>query len=273
MKIAIHILLWLITGMATCAAQTKESLDQRDIIYTTASDSYSQEKCRLDIHIPAHEEPFVTVIWFHGGGLTSGNKEIPEALKNKGVAVVSASYRFAPHVSVKEVIRDAAEAVHWTYENIERYGGRKGKIVIAGYSAGAYLAMMLALNKEYVAYHDIEVDNMLGIIPVSGQTITHFAARNALGLPETQPLVDSLAPLFWVRKDAPPITLITGDRELEMLGRYEENAYLQRMLHIVGHKKSRLFEIGGYDHGVTFPAFPLLLKQVAQWAKEHNQRK
>jgi hypothetical protein len=35
-----------------------------------------------------------------------------------------------------------------------------------------------------------------------------------------------MAPLYHVRKDAPPLLLITGDRDLELLGRYQENAYL-----------------------------------------------
>jgi len=52
--------------------------------------------------------------------------------------------------------------------------------------------------------------------------------------------VDDLAPLYHVRKDAPPLLLITGDRELEMLGRYKENAYLWRMMKVVGHTDTRL---------------------------------
>ncbi|MGH2624797.1 MAG: alpha/beta hydrolase, partial [Sphingobacterium sp.] len=58
------------------------------------------------------------------------------------------------------------------------------------------------------------------------------------------------------------ITLITGDRELEMVGRYEENAYLLRMLKIVGHPDVKLFEMAGYDHGMTYPAFPLLINEI-----------
>lgn len=42
-----------------------------------------------------------------------------------------------------------------------------------------------------------------------------------------------MVPLFHVRADAPPLNLITRDRELEMLGRYEENAYLWRMMNLV----------------------------------------
>jgi hypothetical protein len=68
--------------------------------------------------------------------------------------------------------------------------------------------------------------------------------------------------------DAPPLILITGDRELELLGRYEENAYLMRMMKLNGHKKTKLFELDGYDHGMTEPAFPLLIKEVLKITEE-----
>ena len=75
----------------------------------------------------------------------------------------------------------------------------------------------------------------------------------------------SLAPMQWVgfhvRKDAPPILLISGDRELEMLGRYEESAYFWRMLKNAGHTDVTLLELDGYNHGqMADPAFPLLLQ-------------
>lgn len=65
--------------------------------------------------------------------------------------------------------------------------------------------------------------------------ITHFTVRQERGIEGTQPVVDELAPLYHVRKDAPPLLLITGDREMEMMGRYEENAYRMRMMKVVGH--------------------------------------
>lgn len=52
--------------------------------------------------------------------------------------------------------------------------------------------------------------------------------------------------------------LISGDRELEMLGRYEENAYLARMMKVAGHPHTRLLELEGYGHNMFYPAFPLL---------------
>ena len=72
-----------------------------------------------------------------------------------------------------------------------------------------------------------------------------------------------------MRADAPPMLLITGDRELELLGRYEENAYLNRMMKLAGHKRTRLYELQGFDHGgMDDPAYPLLIKEVKTISKE-----
>ena len=93
--------------------------------------------------------------------------------------------------------------------------------------------------------------------------ITHFVIRKERGIPDTQPVIDQYAPLFHVRADAPPLYLITGDRELEMLGRYEENAYMCRMMKLAGHKHTTLYELDGFDHGgMAEPAFDLLLKII-----------
>jgi hypothetical protein len=67
--------------------------------------------------------------------------------------------------------------------------------------------------------------------------------------------------------------LITGDRELELLGRYEENAYLARMMKVAGHKQTKLLELGGYGHNMTAPAFPLLLNEVRKITEEKNLKK
>jgi hypothetical protein len=106
------------------------------------------------------------------------------------------------------------------------------------------------------------------LISLSGQAITHFTVREERGIPGTQPIIDELAPLYHVRKDAPPLILITGDSELELLGRYEENAYLMRMMKIARHTKTKLYELEGYDHGMAEPAFPLLTKEVNMIVKE-----
>ncbi len=108
-------------------------------------------------------------------------------------------------------------------------------------------------------------------MPLSGHTITHFTVRKEMGISGKQPIIDEMAPLYHVRKDAPPLVLITGDRELEMLGRYEENAYMYRMMKVVGHEQCKIFELDGYGHGMVEPAIPLLIKEVRARSKKDKK--
>ena len=260
--------LCLLSFILLAQAQTTTYDLQTNISYRNSKgDAYQQERCVLDLYVPKGKKDFVTILWFHGGGLTAGKKEIPEYLKEKGVAVLAVGYRLAPKVKVAEIIQDAAWAVKWAYEHIEEYGGSKNKLILSGHSAGGYLNLMLALNPAYLLQVGVPQDALLGVVPFSPQCITHFTARAEQNISDMQPLIDELAPLFWVRKDAPPITLITGDRELEMIGRYEENAYLARMLKLVGHQHIKLLELDGYDHNMVYPGLPLLLKELQGWSK------
>lgn len=226
------------------------------------TDAYLKERCVLDVYYPKNSAGFPTIVWFHGGGLTAGNKEIPAALRDKGFCVVGVNYRLNPKATAPKYIEDAAAAVAWVFRNIQHYGGNPNLIFISGHSAGGYLTCMIGLDKKWLNAFDVDANQIAGLIPLSAQTITHFTIRKERGIAETQPIVDEYAPLFHVRADAPPMLLMTGDRELEMLGRYEENAYLLRMMKLVGNKTTDLYEFGGYGHGMTEPAFPLLINFV-----------
>ena len=268
----IFILVFLFFFGATISAQKLEYATQTNLPYYTEafikSDSYIKERCVLDVYYPKNSSGFATVIWFHGGGLTGGNKELPEALKNQGIAVISVNYRLGPKVISPKYIEDAAAAAAWVFKIIPSFGGDESLIFVSGHSAGGYLASMVGLDKKWLNTQGIDANKIAGLIPFSGQAITHFLVRKERGIPDTQPVIDELAPLFHVRADAPPLLLITGDRELEMLGRYEENAYLMRMMKIAGHKNTKLYELDGFGHNMTAPAFPLLLNEVSRIIKE-----
>lgn len=224
------------------------------------SNELMKSRCLLDIEYPVDQKGFSTIIWIHGGGLTSGQKEIPPALSGKGHAVVAPGYRLSPTVKAPAYVEDAAAAVVWTFKNIERFGGDPGHIVLSGGSAGGYLAHIVGLDKRWLAAHGIDASRLAGIAPISGNTVTHFTIRDERGIAPTRPVIDELAPIYHIRSAAPPILLVTGDRELELFGRYEENAYYWRMMKLVGHKDCTLHELGGFDHGGVFePSFRLLL--------------
>lgn len=276
MKRIIHVLAVFLIGLSVFGQQITYELKQNIHYYNDSinkTDTYINERCVLDIYYPKNIQNFATIVWIHGGGLTSFQKEIPEELKNKGVAIIGINYRLYPKVKAPSYIEDTAAAVAWAFNNIAKFGGNNQLIFVSGHSAGGYLASMIGLDKKWLAKHNIDANAIAGIIPFSGHAITHFTVREERGIPGTQAIIDDLAPLYHVRADAPPLLLITGDKELELLGRYEENAYLMRMMKIVGHTKTTLYELEGYGHNMAQPAFPLLLNEIEKICKEKSQTK
>ncbi len=126
---------------------------------------------------------------------------------------------------------------------------------------------MVGLDKRWLGEHGIDANRIAGLIPLAGHTITHFTVRAERGIEGTQPIIDDLAPLYHVRADAPPFLMITGDRELEMLGRYEENAYMMRMMRVAGHPDARIMELDGYGHSPRAAAYPLIVREVQRIEK------
>lgn len=266
--------LMLLVPFFSLTGQSQEYLLKEAIQYydaaTNQSDDYINSRCVLDIYYPKDIKGYATIVWFHGGGIKAGQKEIPEELKEKGVAIVGVNYRLHPKVKAPKYIEDAAAAVAWVINNIESYGGDSSLVFLSGHSAGGYLVSMVGLDKSYLGKHEIDANRIAGLIPFSGHTITHFTVRAERNIPGEQPIIDELAPLYHVRADAPPLLLITGDRELEMLGRYEENAYMMRMMKVAGHQETTIYEMDGYGHGMKVPAYPLLLKEVRRITKRKS---
>ena len=254
---------FFVASLYTVSGQEKTSYKLIESVQyweDTVLTDYMTERCHLDLYYPDGKTDFTTIVWFHGGGITGGEKFIPEEWKNKGLAVVAVNYRLSPKVKCPAYIEDAAAAVAWVFNHIEEYGGAVDEIVVSGHSAGGYLTSMVGLDKRYLDKFEIDANQIAALVPFSGHTITHFTIRSERGIPGTRPIVDEYAPLFHVRNDAPPLFLITGGRELEMLGRYEENAYMYRMMKVVGHPETYLYELDGFNHGgMAKPAFELTL--------------
>ena len=249
--------------------QKNEYSIEKNISYLKGDD-YTNKRCVLDVYFPKSNENLPTLIYFHGGGLKRGNKYIPEYLKEKGIIVVAVNYRFYPEVSVKEIIDDGAMAVKWVYDHIIDYGGDQNKIFLSGHSAGGYIVSMLGLDESYLNNVGLNQRQIAGLIPLSGHTITHMTAREEIGIGQKQPIIDKMAPIYHVKENTPPYIMITGDRELELLGRYEENAYMHRMMRISGNMKTELYEIQGYGHMMVYPAMPILLRKIKEICNEND---
>lgn len=252
----------LIAG--TCVRAQSAYVELDNINYRPDStNAYIQERCVLDLYYPEDSLGFATIVYFHGGGLSGGEKYIPHAWKGQGIAVATANYRLHPRVRNPTYTEDAAAAVAWVMQHIGDYGGDPKRIYVSGHSAGGYLTSMLGLDTTYLAPYGLHPDSLAGLIPFSGHTITHFTPRQESELAWNDVVTDEYAPITHLRITSPPLLIITGDRDLEIYGRYEENAYFWRMMQLSGHPAVYLEEMQGFDHGgMAEPASLLALRFI-----------
>ena len=176
-----------LTAAASVYAAPRE---EKNISYYNGTDPYAIERCKLDVSVPDNATDTPLVVWFHGGGLTGGGKEIPKRLRDAGYVVVAPNYRLIPRVPVDSCINDAARAVAWAFDNAVRLGSSPRKIFVAGHSAGGYLTAMIGLEKKWLAKYGVDADSIAALVPYSGQMITHFAHRDLQHIPALKATVE-----------------------------------------------------------------------------------
>ncbi len=171
---------------------------------------------RLDIYRPARQRKSLpVVIFFYGGSWQSGARAeyrfVGAALARLGLIVVIPDYRVYPDVRYPDFIHDAAKATAWVIDQIGDYGGDPRSVFVAGHSAGAYLAMMLALAGSYLAGAKSDRALLAGAIGLAGPydflPITGPIYRKIFG--HAADLIDT-QPIAHVDAGAPPVLLLTG---------------------------------------------------------------
>jgi len=173
---------------------------------------------RLDVYAPETAGPHPVIVFIYGGSWNSGAKGeyafAGAALAARGFVTVIPDYQLVPDVRFPTFIEDCATAVRFIADHINGYGGDASRIVLVGHSAGAYNAMMLALDAHYL--HDAGVDarRIRGVVGLAGPydflPFDVDASRNAFGqAPEPQ----LTQPVHFARADAPPLLLLWGEAD------------------------------------------------------------
>jgi len=230
---------------------------------------YERERSVLDVYQPTDVINYPVIVWFHGGNLTAGDKagggqaNIARGLAEHGIGVVSVNYRLSPRVSYPAYVEDAAASVAWVLDNIARdYAGDAASVFVSGHSAGGYLAAMVGVDGSYLAAHGHSPRDLAGLMPISGQMITHATVRNERGQSSDQPVIDSAAPVYHVSADAPPFLAIAGSDDLP--ARPEENRYFIAAMQAVDHPDATYLEFEGRNHGTIVTRIPEENDPVAQ---------
>ena len=123
---------------------------------------------RLDVYAPRHMTGTAPVIvFFYSGSWNSGTKAgygfVARALAARGFVVAVPDYRLVPGVRYPDFVRDNAAAIRWVRQNSRTLGGDPDRLVLAGHSAGAYNAAMLALDPRWLGDDRRAVRGWIGL--------------------------------------------------------------------------------------------------------------
>jgi acetyl esterase/lipase len=172
----------------------------------------------LDIWAPDAnaKDRLPVVIFWYGGGWAKGDRAsyafAGRALAREGFLVVIPDYRKVPEVHFPAFLDDGAEAVAWVEENIAKHGGDPARVAFMGHSAGAYQAVMLALDAKRLTAAGAEPANVKAAVGLSGPYDFYpFTSDRAIAAMSQWPTPAETQPITFARKDAPPLLLVTSD--------------------------------------------------------------
>lgn len=241
-----------VAALAGCSASAVVNVLTPARDYTRQNDlAYgSDPRQRLDVYVPDQRtaEPPV-VVFFYGGRWQHGTRDfyafVGEALASRGAVVVIADYRVWPEVGFPVFVDDGAAVIAWTRKNIATHGGNPDRIIVAGHSAGAHIAALLALDRSYLlrAGAPGAVIAFMGLagpydfLPLTDPDLKALFGPPA-GLAATQPI-------NFARADAPPMWLGHGTADTTVLPR--NSIHLTERAHALGAPATlKLYD--GYGH-------------------------
>lgn len=206
------------------SSQTVALLDWADSLFT-ASETSTSDRIAFGVApgqslvvVRPVEKPSTAVpvvIFIHGGSWAKGDPaEYAFAARNLaigGFVAVSAGYRLVPGGEYPAMLEDGAAATRWVVDNIADFGGDPSRIYLMGHSAGAYNAVMLALDPQWFERAGVDRTRIKGAIGLAGPydflPLDGEGTRNAFGKAED---LQATQPINFARKDAPPLLLLTG---------------------------------------------------------------
>jgi len=215
----------------------------------------------LDLHLPPSggaKPPLL--VFVHGGFwvLSDDELRIGSSLANdlvaEGVAVAVVRYRLGPQHRHPTQVRDVAAAVAYLIREADRYGYDTKRIYLAGHSAGAHLASLIALDGRYLSAHRLAPDALAGVVGISG--IYDLSGRDEFSPQQNQAIRDifsrdaaalrDASPVHRVKPGAPSFLLLSGSSDLP--GFSIDTRRFSRALNGAGKQRTTPMVISGRDH-------------------------
>ena len=192
----------------------------------------------LDIYLPdGAKGKLPLVIFIHGGGWLGNDKyadigymkKTVAEIVSSGFALASIDYRFATQAIFPAQIQDCNRAVSFLFDNADKYGLDKKRIVIMGFSAGGHLASLMGLSKNNDVHNFFmpgtnKSFNFKAVVDFYGPAeLILFPGSNDPKAPESiligatplsrPDLAKAASPVTYVDKDDPPFLIIHGEKD------------------------------------------------------------
>jgi acetyl esterase/lipase len=205
------------------------------------------------------------IVFFYGGAWSDGAKEnfgfVGRALAARGFVCVIPDYRLVPAVRFPAFVEDGAAAIAWAQRNIERYGGDPRRIVLAGHSAGAYIALMLAMDSAFLRSADADPAAIKGAAGIGGPyDFFPFNVKASIDAFGDAPDPAATQPINFVRADAPPLLLLHGDND-KLVRPRNTSSLTEKQQAAGGQAESKFYP--GSDHALPLLALSRLCRRRA----------
>ncbi|HEV7227090.1 alpha/beta hydrolase [Brevundimonas sp.] len=220
---------------------------------------------RFDLYAPTNgNDALATLVFLYGGGWDSGSRAeygwAAQALAAQGFLVALPDYRVVPQVRFPAFIEDAAAATVRVAQVARDHGGDPDRLGVLGHSAGAHLAMMITLDRRYMAAVD-RPDLIRAAAGLAGPyeflPFNVPASINAFGRAPDPTLTQ---PVTFARADAPPIWL--GHGTADVVVHAEDTEILRDRLRALGAPvEAKLY--ADLDHADLIATFSPLFRKKA----------
>jgi acetyl esterase/lipase len=232
----------------------------RDVAYG------SDPRQTLDIYTPKAAGPHSPVlVFFYGGTWRTGSKHdylfAAQALASTGSIVIVPDYRVYPQVTFPAFLDDGAAATAWAIDHIARTPGHPRPVFVIGHSAGAYIAIMLALDRDYLARAGVSTADLAGAIGLSGPyDFLPLTRTDVKPIFDVVPDMALTQPIHYARADAPPLLLLTGTADVTV-GPYNTQHLADRIRALGGRVEDRYYP--NVDHIDSVIALTALFRDKA----------
>lgn len=177
----------------------------------------SHERQKLDVYrpvgVPAPGN--LVVVWLYGGSWKGGDRGdyrfVGQTLASRGYLTVVPDYRLFPEARFPAFNEDAAMAVAWVRRHLRGADGEAPRVVLAGHSAGAHIAALVALDERYLRAADVDPDAVAGVVAIAGPlAFDPLRYRSTRAVFEGTAPAERFSPMTYARADAPPMLLVHG---------------------------------------------------------------